>query len=90
MTSNEKSLNYKVIDIIESYNFINFTFIRINKKVTIFLKRTEPYHRVVRRLEVLQKLFTSPPRGGWNIVAPPTAVCYSAWTQTPCAMRIVV
>jgi hypothetical protein len=37
MTSNEKSLNYKVIDLIESYNFhINFTFIRIHtKKVTI-------------------------------------------------------
>jgi hypothetical protein len=33
MTSNEKSLNYKVTELVESYNFYtNFTYIRINTK----------------------------------------------------------
>jgi hypothetical protein len=49
MTSNEKSLNYKVIDLIESYNFhINFTFIRIHtKKKLWFLKTYWHLRRVV-------------------------------------------
>jgi hypothetical protein len=40
MISNEKSLNYKVMDLIESYKFhIKFISIRVHtKKVTIFLK----------------------------------------------------
>jgi hypothetical protein len=40
MTSNEKCLNYKVVDLIESYKFcIKFISIQVNiKKVTIFLK----------------------------------------------------
>jgi hypothetical protein len=40
MTLNEKSLNYKVIDLVESYNFhINFISIQVHKKVKIFLKK---------------------------------------------------
>jgi hypothetical protein len=41
MTSNEKNLNYKVADIVESYNFhINVISIRVHtKKIMIFLKR---------------------------------------------------
>jgi hypothetical protein len=33
MTSNKKSLNYKVVDLVESYNFrINFILIRVQTK----------------------------------------------------------
>jgi hypothetical protein len=53
MTSNEKSLNYKVIDLVESYNFyINFIFIRVHTKKIWFFKRTGSYrisHGVCRR-----------------------------------------
>jgi hypothetical protein len=45
MTSNGKNLNYKVVDLVESYNFhIKFTFIRVQtKKLQIFEKRLDPY-----------------------------------------------
>jgi hypothetical protein len=38
MTSNGKTLNYKIVDLVESYNFhIKFTSIRVHaKKLTIF------------------------------------------------------
>jgi hypothetical protein len=38
MTLNEKSLNYKVVDIVKSYNFrINFISIRVHtKKLRVF------------------------------------------------------
>jgi hypothetical protein len=53
MTSNEKSLNYKVIDLVESYNFyINFIFIRVHTKNYDFLKELNPTaisHGVCRR-----------------------------------------
>jgi hypothetical protein len=39
MTSNGKTLNYKVVDLIESYNFhIKFTSIRVQTKNYKFLK----------------------------------------------------
>jgi hypothetical protein len=56
MTSNGKTLNYKVVDLVESYNFhIKFTYIRVQtKKLQIFEKRPDPYRRGPRRYEVLQ------------------------------------
>jgi hypothetical protein len=40
MTSNEKSSNYKVVDIIESYNFrINFISIQVYIKKLCFFKK---------------------------------------------------
>jgi hypothetical protein len=39
MTSNEKSLNYKVVDLVESYKFhINFISIEVHTKSYDFLK----------------------------------------------------
>jgi hypothetical protein len=40
----EKILNYKVVDLVESYNFhIKFTYIRVQtKKLQIFEKRMDP------------------------------------------------
>jgi hypothetical protein len=39
MTSNEKSLNYKVVDLVESYNFhIKFISIRVHNKSYDFFK----------------------------------------------------
>jgi hypothetical protein len=39
MTSNGKTLNYKVVDLVESYNFhIKFTFIRVKTKNYKILK----------------------------------------------------
>jgi hypothetical protein len=44
MTSNGKTLNYRVVDLVESYNFhINFTSIRVQTKKQIFEKRLDPY-----------------------------------------------
>jgi hypothetical protein len=44
MISNGKTLNYKVVDIVESYNFhIKFISIRVQtKKLQIFEKRRTP------------------------------------------------
>jgi hypothetical protein len=40
MTSNGKTLNYKVVDLVESYNFhIKFTSIRVQMKKYKFFKR---------------------------------------------------
>jgi hypothetical protein len=36
MTSNGKTLNYKVVDLVENYNF--YLHPSLNKKVTIFFK----------------------------------------------------
>jgi hypothetical protein len=51
MTSNGKTLNYKVVDLVESYNFhIKFTSNRIQiKKLQIFEKRRDPYRASYRR-----------------------------------------
>jgi hypothetical protein len=54
MTSNEKSLNYKVIDLVRSYNFhINFISIRAHtKKLQFFENELNPTtipHDVCRR-----------------------------------------
>jgi hypothetical protein len=39
MTSNGKTLNYKIVDLVESYNFhIKFTFIRVQTKNYKFFK----------------------------------------------------
>jgi hypothetical protein len=45
MTSNGKTLNNKVVDLIESYNFnIKFTSVRVQtKKLQNFEKRLDPY-----------------------------------------------
>jgi hypothetical protein len=47
MTSNGKTLNYKILDLVESYNFhIKFTSIRVHaKKLQIFENRLDPYRR---------------------------------------------
>jgi hypothetical protein len=44
MTSNGKTLNYKVVDLVESYNFhIKFTSIRVQtKKIKFFVNRLDP------------------------------------------------
>jgi hypothetical protein len=51
VTSNGKTLNYKVVDLVERYNFhIKFTFIRVQtKKLQIFEKRLDPCRRHPRR-----------------------------------------
>jgi hypothetical protein len=43
----EKTLNYKVVDLVESYNFhIKFTFIRVQtKKLIFFENKLYPYRR---------------------------------------------
>jgi hypothetical protein len=50
MTSNGKTLNYKIVDLVESYNFhLEFTSIRIQtKKLEIFENRLDPYRRGLR------------------------------------------
>jgi hypothetical protein len=43
MTSNRKTLNYKVVDLVESYNFhIKFTYVWVQTKKIIFFKSTGP------------------------------------------------
>jgi hypothetical protein len=51
MTLNEKKLNYKVVDLVESYNFhIKFTSIWVQTiKLQIFEKRLDSYRRPPRR-----------------------------------------
>jgi hypothetical protein len=51
MASNGKTLNYKVVDLVESYSFhIKFTSIRVQtKKLQIFEKRLDPYRCPPRR-----------------------------------------
>jgi hypothetical protein len=51
MTLNGKTLNYKVVDLVEIYNFhINFTSIQVQtKKLQIFEKRQDPYRRDPQR-----------------------------------------
>jgi hypothetical protein len=40
MTSNGKTLNYKIVDLVESYNFyIKFTSIRVHAKTLQFFER---------------------------------------------------
>jgi hypothetical protein len=76
MTSNEKSLNYKVIDLVESYNFyINFIFIRVHTKNYDFLKELNPtaYHTAFADA-TLPAPANAVPHSSWNTVAPPTAV----------------
>jgi hypothetical protein len=67
MTSSEKSLNYKVVDLVESYKFrIKFIFIRVyTKKLHFFENRltlTAMDHGGCRSIG----------RGGLSIVAPAT------------------
>jgi hypothetical protein len=66
-------LNYKVVDLVESYNFhMKFTSIRVQTKETqIFEKRLDPYRRGPRRQEVLEYR------------APPTAVGHGVRCLTP-------
>jgi hypothetical protein len=51
MISNGKTLNYKVVDLVESYNFhIKFTSIQVQtKKLQIFENRPDPYRRGPRQ-----------------------------------------
>jgi hypothetical protein len=51
MTSNGKTLSYKVVDLVESYNFhLKFISIRVQtQKLQIFEKRLDPYRRGPRR-----------------------------------------
>jgi hypothetical protein len=43
MISNKKCLNYKVVDLVESYNFhINFIPIRVHTKKLRFFREVEP------------------------------------------------
>jgi hypothetical protein len=60
----KKCLSYKVVDLIESYNFhIKFTYIRIHTK--------QSYDFFENRLFTIGASY-----GGWNTVAPSTAVSY--------------
>jgi hypothetical protein len=65
MTLNGKILNYKVVDLVESYNFhIKFTSIRVQtKKLQIFEKRLDPtpYPMAVVRFYSIARLLTLPP-----------------------------
>jgi hypothetical protein len=47
MTSNRKTSNYKIVDLVKNYNFhIKFTYIRVQtKKLKIFENRLHPYRR---------------------------------------------
>jgi hypothetical protein len=48
--SNGKTLNYKVVDLVESYKFhIKFTSIRVRKKLQIFENRLDLYRRGPQR-----------------------------------------
>jgi hypothetical protein len=50
MTSNGKTLNYKVVDLVESYNFlIKFTSIRVQTKKLQIFEESGPYRRGPRR-----------------------------------------
>jgi hypothetical protein len=51
MTLSVKTLNYKVVELVETYNFhIKFTFIRVQtKKLQVFEKRLDPYRHALRR-----------------------------------------
>jgi hypothetical protein len=51
MTSIGKNLNYKIVDLVEGYNFhIKIIFIRVQtKKLQIFENRLSPYRRGPRR-----------------------------------------
>jgi hypothetical protein len=73
MASNGKTLNYKVVDLVESYSFhIKFTSIRVQtKKLQIFEKRLDPYRRGPRRYEVLPP--TAVGHGGRSLPLSPAA-----------------
>jgi hypothetical protein len=63
MISNEKILKYKVVDLVQSISSLSlYEFIQKNYD---FLTQTNPYHRLIWRLEVLQYarwvLFTTSP-----------------------------
>jgi hypothetical protein len=52
MILNGKTLNYKVVDLVESYNSYKvYLHLSSNKKLQIFEKRVDPYHRALRRQE---------------------------------------
>jgi hypothetical protein len=68
MTSNEKGLNYKVVDLVESYNFhINFILIRVHTKKLCFLEKLCLLPRGVT-------VATANWNGGKSATVPPTAV----------------
>jgi hypothetical protein len=53
MTSNGKTLNYKVVELVKSYNF-HIKFTPSNKKLQIFENKLNPYRRGPLRLQMLQ------------------------------------
>jgi hypothetical protein len=54
LISNGKTLNYKIVDLVESYNFhIKFISIRVQQKNKNFENRLDPYRRGPRRWETL-------------------------------------
>jgi hypothetical protein len=52
----KKSSNYKVVDLVESYNFhIKYIPIRVHRKsCDFFEKLIDPYRHIILRLHVLQ------------------------------------
>jgi hypothetical protein len=76
MTLNEKSLNYKVIDLVESYNFhINFISIQIHTKSYDFFWKNDP---------------TTIPHGIFADATVPRAMWYGVLAQTPYHMTVMV
>jgi hypothetical protein len=78
MTSNGKTLNYKVVDLVESYNFyIKFTSIRVKtKKLQIFGNRLDPTdvaHGGSRRYSTTRAP-TAMGHGGRSLPPSPTAL----------------
>jgi hypothetical protein len=49
----EKTLNYKVVELVKSYNF-HIKFTPSNKKLQIFENKLNPYRRGPLRLQMLQ------------------------------------
>jgi hypothetical protein len=76
MTSNEKSLNYQVADLVERYKFrIKFISIRVHtKKLQFFLKQNHNNRHGPRRLQVLHTNRRSPQR--FDTVAPTTVMAH--------------
>jgi hypothetical protein len=84
MTSNEKSLDYKVVDLVESYNLhIKFTSIRVHTKRCNFLKMNSPqlpFDTEVADATVADAGTVSQPTGDTmiGVLQCPTAVSYDS------------
>jgi hypothetical protein len=79
MTSNVKNLNYKAVDLVESYNFnIKFTSIRVQRKKYNFLKidssPTTVAHVSSRRYSIARAPTAAVGNGGRSMPPSPTTL----------------